>query len=162
MLNVLYVLITAAAWLGLQRSVDLGNFLFGAFLGIVLLKCVGFVRGEGAGFGKTLRYIQAGAVVSFWFIFEIIYANIQQLKIIFAPKIDVSPMWIRYPSELESPRLRAILGMMISMTPGTITCSAQYSDRVLIIHVISADDEQETVDRIRDVLEKPLRRIEQI
>lgn len=162
MLNMLYILLTAAAWLGLQRSVDLGNFLFGALLGFTILKVVGFVRGEGAGFGRTLRYIRAGAVVLFWFALEINYANIQQLKIIFAPRINVSPKWIRYPSDLQSHRLRALLGMMISMTPGTITCSAQYSDRVLIIHTLSADDEQQTIDRIRDVLEKPLRRLDEI
>lgn len=162
MLNVLYVLILAGTWLALQRSVDLGNFIFGLALGVVLLSVVGFVRGEERGLGRTLRYVAASVKVIFWFGLEILYANYEQLKIVFAPKINVTPMWIRYPSELESPRLRAILGMMISMTPGTITCSAQYSDRVLIIHVLSASDEQATVDRIRKILEAPLRRIEQL
>ena len=41
---------------------------------------------------------------------------------IFARRIDVRPYWVDYRSELETHSSQALLGLMIAMTPGSITC----------------------------------------
>ena len=92
-------------------------------------------------------------------------ANVQQLRIVLAPRIDVQPGWIRYRSELETPALRALLGAMISLTPGSLT----YEESLLpdgswsiALHVLDMRDEAHVVEQIRRRFEAPLRAMERL
>ena len=76
-----------------------------------------------------------------------------------APARLVQPHWLQFSSELESPALRALLGTMISLTPGTMTVELD-DDGTIWVHVLVAEDDNEVIRRIRDVLERPLRRLE--
>ena len=80
-----------------------------------------------------------------------------QLRIVLAPKLDLHPGWLRFESRLQSGASRAVLGTVISMTPGTISCSIdEEGDSHFVIHALDARDEAKVIERIRTLFEEPL------
>ena len=104
--------------------------------------------------------------VFFVFLKELVLANLQQLRIVLTPRIRVSPHWLRYRTELETPAMRAVLGSMIVMTPGTVAYKETEAEEgvwTIAVHALHAKDEEEaqkTLDRIHDRFESRLRQME--
>jgi len=97
------------------------------------------------------------------FVWELVVANVQQLRVVLSPRIDVDPCWVHFDTVLESPALRALLGVMISLTPGTLVCDEfERPDGgvCLWLHILDTDDAPAAVARIRERLEAPLRSLE--
>jgi multisubunit Na+/H+ antiporter MnhE subunit len=98
-----------------------------------------------------------------YFVWELAVANWQQLRIVLAPRIDVQPHWIHFDTRIESPALRLALGVMISLTPGSLVCDeVEGADgRVCLwIHILDGEDAEATLERIRQRLEAPLAALE--
>jgi multicomponent K+:H+ antiporter subunit E len=75
----------------------------------------------------------------------------------------VHPGWIRFDTELETPAMRVLLGVVLSLTPGSLT----YEESILAdgtcdisLHVLDLRDEERLVKRIRARFEAPLRAME--
>ena len=108
------------------------------------------------------RLAWASVKVAAIFTWELVLANFGQLRIVLAPRIEVQPRWVHFELALESPALRALLGVMISLTPGTLVCDeAPHEDGFHVwIHVLDSDDPEAVINRIRRRLEAPLRALE--
>jgi multisubunit Na+/H+ antiporter MnhE subunit len=158
-------ILAGVVWMGLRADIGWGTFALGAGLGLV------FWRAEGARASRPFR--PARAVGLLWhallllgvFLWELVVANLEQLRIVLAPRIAVRPGWIRMRSELATPAARALLGVMISLTPGSLTYEegADEDDAwVLSLHVLDLRDEEQLVARIRERFESRLRAMEQL
>ena len=83
-----------------------------------------------------------------------------------APSIAVSPYWRSYPTELETPGMRAVLGMMIVLTPGTVAygefrdAEGRWCIGVHGLHAAGEEEAAAAMAHIRRRLERPLRRME--
>ena len=152
----------AVVWWALIEGHGAGAMLFGGALGAGLAHLVFRRRAETRGDAlpriraprSAMRRLFAATRLVGRFARELVIANVQQLRLVLAPRLRVRPRWVIYPTELESPILRTLLGLMISLTPGTVTADLRSAH--LVVHVLDTDDEAEVIDRIRDRFEAPL------
>jgi multicomponent Na+:H+ antiporter subunit E len=66
------------------------------------------------------------------FLVEIVRANIDMLRYVYAPRIDISPGVVRVKTGLRSPVGRLALASSIALTPGSLVLDIK--DDVLFVH----------------------------
>lgn len=160
-LNILLAII----WCLLQENVRIHEFLIGALLGygiIRLLKPVldneqaarrvfGFT-GYFSIFFHTLRYI-------FVFLYEVIKANLQVVRIVLSPTLDITPGIIAYNMDVESDAGITLLANSITLTPGTLTVDVSKDKKTLYIHALNIEDARVLEKSIKNSLERYSREV---
>ncbi len=166
MAAVFFSLFAGLAWMGLRGNVGIVTFIVGVIIGIALWRLFGFRSRQPFNLAGAVRRIYLGASIFVVFIAELVISNLQQLRIILAPRVVVTPYWISFRTELETPAMRAFLGTLIVMTPGTVAYGeAQTEDgawliNIHVLHGKDAEDAQNAVDRIRRRFETRIRQLE--
>ena len=159
-----FLVLAGVAWMALLGSVSWSTFAVGALLGAVIWRVEGgAIRGLSP--LRAVRLTLLGLRLLAVFLWEVVVANLQQLRIVLMPRIEVRPRWIRFRTELESPGMRALLGVMVTLTPGAVTYQESRDEEgawCIGIHVLDVDDEAATVAHIRARLERPLRAMEML
>jgi multicomponent Na+:H+ antiporter subunit E len=161
-----FILFTGLVWMGLRGDIGVFTFVAGMLLGFGMWRLFGFRSRRPFSVARAIRLTFLGLSVFIVFLKELVLANLQQLRIVFAPRIKVSPHWLQYHTELETPAMRAVLGSMIVMTPGTLAykeTEAEEGGWTIAVHALHAKDEEEaqkTLDRIHDRFESRLRQME--
>jgi multisubunit Na+/H+ antiporter MnhE subunit len=92
------------------------------------------------------------------FAVELMIANLEQARLVLGVPLLVRPRWIEYHTCLQSHTLRTLLGSLISLTPGTLTCDLEGD--ILLIHALNATTDDEAAGRIRRRFESLLVRWE--
>ena len=105
-----YVLLAGFVWMALRQSIDLATFLVGAAIGALIWRVVGTPAHRRLTPMRALRFAWLSAGLLVLFLWELLVANLEQLRVIFAPRIEVAPHWVDYRSELETRASRAVLG----------------------------------------------------
>ena len=152
--------------MGLRGDISVFTFAIGLLIGFGLWRIFGFRSRRSFSVVRALRLTLLGASLFLIFLVEMVLANLQQLRLVLAPRIAVRPHWLRFRTELETPAMRAVLGTMIVMTPGTVAYGEiETADGVWIIgvHALNAKgeaDAQATLDRIRERFESRLKQME--
>ena len=155
--------LTGLAWMGLTAEIGWGAFAVGASLGLLVWRLGQASNRKPFRSTRALRLIWLGGRVFAVFLWELVIANLEQLRIVLAPRIDIRPGWIRYRSELETPGMQALLGVMITLTPGSLTYEESPGEDGsfgISLHVLDLRDEEQVVERIRTRFEAPLRAME--
>jgi multicomponent K+:H+ antiporter subunit E len=93
------------------------------------------------------------------FVVELLIANIEQARLVLGYPLRVRPRWIEFRTRLRSETSRTLLGSLISLTPGTLTCDLR--GEILSVHALNATSDKEVVGRIRDRFESLLVRLEE-
>ena len=156
-------ILTGVAWMGLTAEVDWGSFAVGTVIGLAVWRIEGAHAHRPFGPVRALRLTGLGLRLLAVFLWGLVVASIEQLRIVLAPRIDVRPGWAQFNTELETPAMRAVLGLVLSLTPGSLTYEESISEDgvcSLAIHVLDLRDEQRMLDQIRTQLEAPLRAME--
>jgi multisubunit Na+/H+ antiporter MnhE subunit len=156
-------ILTGVAWMGLSGEVSWGSFAVGTVIGLTVWRIEGAHARRPFGPVRALHLTWLGLRFLAVFLWELVVASIEQLRIVLAPRIDVRPGWARFSTELETPAMRALLGLVVSLTPGSLIYDESISeDGVchLAIHVLDLRDEQRLLDRIHTRFEAPLRAME--
>ncbi|MBD3640709.1 MAG: Na+/H+ antiporter subunit E [Marinobacter sp.] len=86
---------------------------------------------------------------------DIVIASFQVAALIISPR-KPRPAFVCYPLELEHPLAISILASTISLTPGTVSADVSDDQRLLLIHALDTENEQEVIDTIRKRYEQPL------
>jgi multicomponent Na+:H+ antiporter subunit E len=94
------------------------------------------------------------------FLYELVLSNIQVVKVVIQPKLEIQSALIRLPIELENDLSITLLANMITMTPGTITMDVADDRKSLVIHCLNVTDIEGTKQTIREKFELPLRELE--
>ena len=105
----------------------------------------------GFSLARLARAVSILARLAGRFVAELTVANVQQLRLVLSRPLRVRPRWVRFTTRLEYPATRVVLGVLISMTPGTVTEDLQADQ--LSVHVLSGSSEADVVARIRDRFE---------
>ena len=104
-------------------------------------------------FAKKIPLYLKYAVVLVW---EIIKANIDVIKIILSPKMEIEPAIVTFHTDLESDAARVTLANSITLTPGTFTAGLEKGD-----YVVCALDRSKFGEGLNDsVFADQLRRLE--
>lgn len=86
---------------------------------------------------------------------DIVIASFQIARLILSTR-KPRPAFVCYPLELEHPLAITILASTISLTPGTVSADVSDDNRILLIHALDAESDQEVIDAIHTRYEKPL------
>ncbi|MCZ6569339.1 MAG: Na+/H+ antiporter subunit E [Deltaproteobacteria bacterium] len=158
-----FAILMGVAWMGLTAEIEWGSFAVGTVIGLTVWRIEGARARRPFGPVRALRLTWLGLRFLAVFLWELVVASVEQLRIVLAPRIDVRPGWARFSTELETPAMRALLGLVVSLTPGSLIYDESISeDGVchLAIHVLDLRDEQRLLDRIHTRFEAPLRAME--
>ena len=79
---------------------------------------------------------------------DIVVASFSVARLILSPR-KPQPMFVCYPLDLEHPLAISILASTISLTPGTVSADVSDDNKVLLIHALDAQSEQEVIDAIK-------------
>jgi multicomponent Na+:H+ antiporter subunit E len=163
-----FIIFAGSAWMGLRGDISIYTFVIGMLIGFSIWRLFGFQSRRAFSVFRAIRLVVLGVSLFVVFVVELVLANLHQLRIVLSPRIAVHPYWLQYRTELETPAMRAVLGSMIVMTPGTVAYGATESaDGVWTIgvHALHAEDEadaQKAINRIRDRFESRLIKMESV
>ncbi len=163
-MSILFIpIVTGLAWMGLTAEIGWSAFAVGAGIGLLIWRLGGTPNRKPFQLVRALRLARPGSKLFAYFLWELVVANVEQLRIVLAPRIDIRPGWIRYRSELETPGMQALLGVMITLTPGSLTyeeSAGEDGSFGISLHVLDLRDEEQVLERIRTRFEVPLRAME--
>ncbi|MEK4028346.1 MULTISPECIES: Na+/H+ antiporter subunit E [Bacillaceae] len=142
----------AFLWMFLQVSFNSKTFIIGYLIGLILI--YGMRR-----FFKTELYVRrvfAIVYLTLLFFKELIMANIDVLKVILKPKLDIQPGIFALPTELKSDWEITLLANLITLTPGTLVIDVSDDQKTLYVHAIDVPDVQDAINGIKESFEKAI------
>lgn len=93
-------------------------------------------------------------------LWDILRANFTVARIVlFMPRADLRPAWLRVPLELHQPEAITALAATITLTPGTLSCDLSRDGRALLVHCLHAPDPQAVLAEIKTRYEARLKEI---
>ncbi len=145
-------------WMGLNLSLDPQEITIGLAAAVI----IGVATG-GALTGNLFKLLKPAKFASaveyvFYFIWQMIKANIDIFFRVFKPVIPIRPGIVKAELHLKSPRARSIVANSITLTPGTITIDTR-GDFIFVHWVFLPDGDvhektQQMVDSFAGRLEK--------
>ena len=163
-----FVVFAGTAWMGLRGDASVVTFTIGMLIGLGLWRVFGFRSRYPFSIVRAIRLALLGVSLFLVFLLELVLANLQQLRIVLAPRLEVRPYWLELRTTLETPAMRAVLGSMIVMTPGTVAygeTEAEDGAWIIGVHALHAKDEadaQQAIERIRRRFESRLKKMETV
>ena len=145
-------LLLSFIWVALTGSMYYSNFLFGFLLGFFILWVMNRNETDQRYFyrvPKTIGFI-------FFFLYEMIVANVQVAYDVITPIYFFKPGIIRYPLQANTDLEINLLSTMISMTPGTLILDISEDKKSLFIHVMYLKDKETFIAQIKNGFEKKL------
>jgi len=145
-------LLLSFIWVALTGSMYYSNFLFGFLLGFFILWVMNRNETDQRYFyrvPKTIGFI-------FFFLYEMIVANVQVAYDVITPRYFFKPGIIRYPLQANTDLEINLLSTMISMTPGTLILDISEDKKSLFIHVMYLKDKETFIAQIKNGFEKKL------
>lgn len=145
-------LLLSFIWVALTGSMYYTNFLFGYLLGFGILWIMNRNESDRRYFYKVPRIIS----FVFYFLYQMIKANIQVAYDVMTPKYFMRPGIVQYPMNAKTDMEINLLAMMISLTPGTLIVDISDDKKNLYIHVMYLQDPETFVKQTKIGLERRL------
>lgn len=145
-------LLLSFIWVALTGSMYYTNFLFGFMLGFGILWIMNRNEFDRRYFNKVPRIIS----FVFYFLYQMIKANIQVAYDVMTPKYFMRPGIVQYPMNARTDMEINLLAMMISLTPGTLIVDISEDKKNLYIHVMYLQDPETFVKETKIGLERRL------
>ena len=143
-------ILLAIVWVFLTGTINLTNFAFGFILSYLVLWLISYNQRKRKYFVITPRIIS----FFFYFLYELIKANLQVAADVITPKFYMEPGIIKYPLDAKSDLEITVLANVITLTPGTLSLDISDDRKVLYIHAMYVHDRQEFIDGIKNGFEK--------
>lgn len=140
-------LLLSFIWVALTGSLYYSNFLFGFLIGFFILWIMNRQETDRRYFNKvpkTIRFL-------FYFLYEMIAANVQVAYDVVTPNYFFKPGIIRYPLEAVTDIEINLLSTIISMTPGTLILDISEDRKFLFIHVMYLKDKEHFITQMKKV-----------
>ncbi len=144
-------LLLAAIWAALNGSFALHNLVLGYILGAIII----WLFGRKAQLKKLhFPHVWAGIKLIAVFAVELVKANIQVLIQVFSPRLKIKPGIIAVPIDVHGAMWISTLANMITLTPGTITVEVAPDNKILYVHALNIDDEEQIKADIKNKFER--------
>ncbi|HLR80590.1 MAG TPA: Na+/H+ antiporter subunit E [Bacillota bacterium] len=144
--------IIAFMWMFLSETYTFTSFLSGYIIGVLLLLLLNrFVPGKFY-LHRVVKIIQ----LIFLFVKELIASNIDIVKLVYKPKLDVEPGIFALPVDLETDWEITMLANFITLTPGTLSVAIAPDNSEIYIHAMDIDDIDESVESIKNTFERAI------
>ncbi|QSP94654.1 Na+/H+ antiporter subunit E [Marinobacter salinisoli] len=148
MTGMFWNLLLALAWAALSGSFTgmnlLAGFCFGYFALMVLQKQVPALKGYSRRLPRLMAFL-------FFFIRELVKSNLRVAYDIATPVWHMKPGVIAFPLEARSDMEIMFVSSLISLTPGTLSLDVSDDRRVLFIHAMFLQDEEQLRADLREL-----------
>ncbi|MFZ4863602.1 Na+/H+ antiporter subunit E [Sphingobacterium sp. Mn56C] len=145
-------LLLSFIWVALTGSMYYTNFLFGFMLGFAILWIMNRTDEDRRYFYKVPQIIS----LVFYFVYEMLRANIQVAYDVMTPKYFMRPGIVKYPMNAKTEMEINLLSTMISLTPGTLILDISEDRKTMYIHVMYLNDPEKFVRDTKKGLERRL------
>lgn len=145
-------LILAFVWVAMTANLTPANFLAGFLLGYVVLLFSHRVVARSSYYGKFSNLVR----FLLFFFWEMILANLRVAHDVVTPTHHMRPGIVAIPLEAGTDDEITLLANVISLTPGTLSLDVSDDRKVLYIHAMFIDDEQQLRDEIKSGFERRL------
>jgi multicomponent Na+:H+ antiporter subunit E len=115
--------------------------LFAFFLVYLVFK----VGGRMARTGAHARRVERGTVFVFWFVLEVFKASFDVARLVTAWRVDATPGIVPVRLAVQKDWVATLVGMLLTLTPGTMAMEYDSRAGLLYIHVLDAES-ADTVD----------------
>lgn len=144
--NILLTLI----WVALTGNYTFANFLFGFILSYFMLRMI--IMGSGS--SKYFVILPKVIAFIFFFLWELLKANLQVAYEVMTPHYNMTPGIIKVPLDAKSNLEITFLANMITLTPGTLSLDVSDDKKVLYVHSMYIKDREQFVHSIKNGFEK--------
>ena len=145
-------------WLAVNGRVTAETVVLGIFVSLALHRFTRRVLPvRPVPFALALRLLPRGLLYLLTLLVEILRANLQVIKLVLSPVIEVEPCLVRFRTDLRTEAARVALANSITLTPGTLTVSLEGND--LLVHVLDREMARGLDD---SVFVRQLRRMEEV
>lgn len=151
LINILLTIV----WVFLTGSPDFANFTFGFILSFLVLWIITPNTKNNKYFVGVPRIIS----FFFYFLYEMMVANIQVAKSVISPKFKMEPGFVRYPLDAKTNLEITFLSCIINLTPGTLSIDVSEDRKVMYIHVFDLKDKDKFIADIKNGFEKRILKI---
>ena len=139
-------------WVAITGDFAFLNYVFGFILSFIIL----YVITKGSGDAKYFKIIPKLIAFIFFFLWELLKANLQVAYDVVTPKFYMTPGIVRVPLEAETNLEITLLANLITLTPGTLSLDVSDDRKVLYVHAMYLSDKQAFIDDIKNGFEKRL------
>ena len=139
------------SWLMLGHSSEAFDIFMAIMLGLIIPKIVQpfIVRTPNIHWQPAIRLI-------FVVLWDIIVSNIRVAKQVLGPTKNLHPKWFRVPLDTDHEHVNALLAMIITTTPGTVSAGIDQERGDILVHALSCDDINAEIEAIKLRYELPL------
>lgn len=95
----------------------------------------------------------------FFFLFQLIKANIQVASDVISPKIKLEPAIIKYPLDARTDLEITLLANVITLTPGSFSLDVSDDRKALYIHAMHINKKEDFIKEIKNGYEKRILKI---
>ena len=142
-------------WLLLAGDFSPGNVLLGSVLAIGI---EWYARSFSEGPERTVRLGGVPWLVGV-VLWDVVVANLQVARRTLGPLSGLRPRFVTVPLDLTDRTAIALLGAIITTTPGTVTASLSPDRRSFLVHGLVVENEESLVRTIKLRYERPLKEI---
>jgi multicomponent K+:H+ antiporter subunit E len=151
-------LLLLVCWLWLNNTLEPGQVLLGAALGVAIPYVTRRFWPEPLVVRRPLRVVEYAAVV----LYDVVVANLQVAAIILGPLSRVRPAFVRVPLDLRTDFAVTVLASTVTLTPGTVSVEVEDDGtgrRWLVVHALRCLDAHDMVRTIKERYEQRLKEI---
>ncbi|WP_417899163.1 Na+/H+ antiporter subunit E [Bacillus haimaensis] len=150
--QILINILVAGTWMFLKNDWSFPSFFVGYFWGLLLILAMRrFIPGR-----FYFSRINAAGKLFFLFLRELLLANVQVIRDILRPKLDIKPGIFALPTDLKSDWEITLLSLLITLTPGTLVMDISDDNKILYIHAINMPDADQAISDIKNSFEKAI------
>ena len=135
----------ALSWLLLQHSVEPVNLLSAALIGVVIPR----VLHDFLPRPSKIKVLPAVRLTRF-VLWDILMSNIAVAKLVLGPMSRPQPAWVAVPLTLTHPTAISLLAAIITTTPGTVSCTVDEEQHVILVHALDCSDPAQMAIDIKD------------
>lgn len=137
-------------WVALTGNFEFTNYIFGFLLSFFILWIITKDEGKASYFTFVPKII----AFVFFFLYELVKANLQVAYEVITPKLGVTPGIVKIPLDVKSNIGITLLANLISLTPGTLSLDVSNDKKVLFVHAMYITDKEKFIDSIKNGFEK--------
>lgn len=145
-------LLLSLVWIAITGAFTFENFVFGFALSFLLLWITATDRRDNKYFNRIPKLI----AFVFFFLYELIKANIEVAYDVITPKHYMKPGIVKIPLDARSDLEITLLANLITLTPGTLSLDVSDDRKVLYVHAMYVKDRDGFVASIKNGFEKRL------
>lgn len=145
-------LLLAIAWVFLTGKLEFVNLVEGFILGYIIL----WISRSALGGTKYFQRIPKAISFIFYFLKELIMANLRVAFDIITPKDYMKPAIIAVPLDAKTDLEITLLANFISLTPGTLSLDVSHDKKFLYLHALYVEDVDEFRSEIKNGIERRL------